>query len=98
MKMTIDMPVVSGCAVSECAYNVDEQCHARAITIGDGVHPGCDTFLSASKHTHDDQRVAGVGACKVSGCSYNEDFECIADQITVGRSAGDINCLTFVSP
>lgn len=97
MKMTIDMPLVSGCTMSECAYNVDEQCHARAITVGDGVQPGCDTFLSASKHIRDNQQAAGVGACKVSGCMHNEDFECIANQILVGHSAGDINCLTFTA-
>ena len=97
MEMTINVPVVSGCTAGECAYNVDEQCHARAITIGDGVHAGCDTFLSATKHIRDNQQVAGVGACKVSGCVHNEDFECIADQIEVGQRAGDINCLTFTS-
>ncbi len=98
MKMTIDLPVVSGCSVNECAYNVKEKCHARAITIGNGVHPDCDTFLSASRHIRDNRRVAGVGACKVSACRHNDDFECITDQIMVGRHTGGINCLTFSQP
>jgi hypothetical protein len=95
MEMTINIPVVSGCAVSECAYNVDKRCHARAITIGDGIHPGCDTFLGASKHIHDKKQIAGVGACKVAACLYNEDLECAADEVEVGHHGKDINCLTF---
>jgi hypothetical protein len=95
MKLTIDMPVVSECAATECAYNVGMSCHARAITIGDGVHPGCDTFLGAASHAHDTSRTAGVGACKVTGCRHNDDFECTASKITVGFMGQDVNCLTF---
>ncbi len=95
MKMTIDMPVVAECAISDCAYNLNQGCHARAITIGDGVHPGCDTFLSASGHTRERVRTAGVGACKVAACQHNDDFECMANEINVGLSGNDINCLTF---
>jgi hypothetical protein len=40
---TIEMPDVDGCDATECAYNMKGDCHARAITVGDGVHPGCDT-------------------------------------------------------
>lgn len=43
MKITIDIPLVNECAISDCAYNMDDMCHAKAITIGDGMHPGCDT-------------------------------------------------------
>ncbi len=95
MKLTIDMPMVSECAVTECAYNVSKACHARAITIGNGVHPGCDTFYSAAPHTHDTSRTAGVGACKVTGCMHNDDYECTASMITVGFKGKDINCLSF---
>jgi hypothetical protein len=96
MKMTIDMPFVAECMVNECAYNLNRQCHARAITIGDGVHPGCDTsYLNASAHTHNAKHIAGVGACKVSGCRYNEDFECSADSISVAMKDGDIRCMTY---
>jgi len=95
MKMTIDMPVVSECAVSQCAYNVEKTCHARAITIGDGVHPGCDTFLGTSSHTRGKQQIAGVGACKVAACRHNDDYECSAERINVGFNAEKINCLTY---
>jgi hypothetical protein len=97
MKMTIDMPLVSGCKVNECAYNVDQGCHARAITIGDGVHAGCDTFLNVSAHTRDEHRVAGVGACKVTSCAHNDDFECTAEDVSVGFIGDRINCLTFTA-
>jgi len=37
--MTIDMPLVLQCEASEYTCNTDSQCHARAITIGDGETP-----------------------------------------------------------
>jgi hypothetical protein len=95
MRLTIDMPIVSQCVVSECAYNLEKKCHARAITVGDGVHPGCDTYLYNHAHTREKARIAGVGACKVSECRYNDDFECSAKEISVGYADGAINCLTF---
>lgn len=95
MEMTIEMPQVSACSATECAYNVNDQCHARAITVGDGTHPGCDTFIGSDRHTRDSQRTAGVGACKVTGCSHNDDFECMADSIDVGIRGGSVDCLTY---
>jgi hypothetical protein len=98
MKMTIDMPRVAGCAIRECAYNIGESCHARAITIGDGVHPGCDTaFLEALDHTHGVNQRAGVGACKVASCLFNADLECTADSIIVGLASKHISCLTYTT-
>ncbi len=95
MKITLDIPVVSECSVSECAYNVNKACHARAITIGDGVHPGCDTYLGSAGHTKSVQQSAGVGACKVIGCRYNGDYECNAESINVGYRESQIHCLTY---
>lgn len=95
MKMTFTMSVVSECKVSECAYNLDETCNARAITIGDGVHPGCDTFFQNATHTHEHNNLTGVGACKVNACEYNHDFECSADRISVGYSKSGVSCLHF---
>lgn len=100
MKMlSIEMPMVSECSVAECAYNTDSNCHARAITVGDGLHPGCDTYFDVSSppdsHTKAKQRIAGVGACKVSGCQHNDDFECMAELVAVGRAREQANCLTF---
>jgi len=95
MTITIEMPSVSDCSAEECAYNTDNQCHARAITVGDGAHPGCDTFFHASAHNRETRRIAGVGACKVTGCLYNEDYECQSDSISVGQQGGSIQCLTY---
>lgn len=97
-RVAIDMPVVGECTVAECAYNANNCCHARAITVGDGIHPGCDTFLAATPHSRETARHAGVGACKVTGCQHNDDYECAAQQIAVGH-AGDAghgaSCLTY---
>ncbi|MBL1275257.1 MAG: DUF1540 domain-containing protein [Ectothiorhodospiraceae bacterium] len=95
MKITLEMPDVSTCTITDCAYNVNEHCHARAITIGDGANPGCDTYLTASHHSRNSTRVAGVGACKVVSCRYNDDFECMSNHISVAMKAGEINCITF---
>jgi hypothetical protein len=96
MIIATDMPAVSQCAVTECAYNAGAACHAKAVTIGDGDNPGCDTYFTNSKHTHR-ARTAGVGACKVMGCKHNDDFECSADAINVGFNSSEINCLTYAS-
>lgn len=95
MKITFTMSVVSECKVSECAYNLKNTCNARAITIGDGVHPGCDTFFSNTTHTHEFNDMTGVGACKVSSCRHNREFECGADQIEVGRNKSGVCCLSY---
>lgn len=96
-QLTIEMPVVSECSVTDCGYNVEQKCHARAITVGDGVHPGCDTYFKVGPHTKAVSRQAGVGACKVESCRHNEDYECTADSIRVGIQAGAVNCLTFAA-
>lgn len=56
-----------------------------AITAGDGVHLGCNTFLAASNHRHETVERAGVGACKVAACRHNDDYQCAAAQIAVGH-------------
>lgn len=96
-QISIEMPLVATCSATECAYNTSNSCHARAITVGDGVHPGCDTYFGSAgvSHTKAIQRTAGVGACKVSDCRHNEDYECVAEQISVGQSTNVISCLTY---
>ena len=95
MRIAIDMPVVEECGVGECAYNTNNCCRARAITVGNGIHPGCDTFLNAMPHSRARQGQAGVGACKVSACQYNDDYECMTEQIAVGHGDNGIACLTY---
>ena len=90
---------VSECEIVECAYNMDKACHAMAITIGDGVHPMCDTFFKSSTHGGVKNQTAGVGACKVSACCHNMDFECEAESIHVGYCGGHSHgdCMTFAA-
>lgn len=95
MKISVEMPNVSACQVTECAYNRDQNCHARAITVGDGVKPGCDTFFVSASHVQKNAETAGVGACKVSGCRYNDDLECQAAAIEVGFLGDSVDCLTY---
>ncbi|MEN3296582.1 MAG: hypothetical protein V7642_5835 [Burkholderiales bacterium] len=94
-QISVEMPLVEQCSVTECVYNTDSCCHARAITVGDGVHPGCDTYLASPAHSKAKQRTAGVGACKVSDCRYNDDYECMADGIAVGHATAEVTCLTY---
>lgn len=94
-KICIEMPVVSECAAIECAYNLNKACNARAITIGDGVNPGCDTFLQGSQHTKKSDQIAGIGACKTINCKFNEGLECITDNIHVGHIQNKVNCMTY---
>lgn len=92
--MTVEMPAVKSCGVSECAYNNSNGCHARAITVGDGRWPLCDTFLSATRHVKQGQP-AGVGACKVTSCRFNHDYECQAETIIVGHIRDTAECRTY---
>lgn len=94
-KLTIEMPMVTKCMVSECSYNGSTKCHARAITIGDSIHPGCDTFLAGAEHTKHTEQIAGIGACKTASCKHNEDLECMAESIQVGMIKSEANCMTF---
>ena len=94
-KITIEMPVVSQCNANQCGYNLDNTCHAKAITIGDANNPNCDTFLEANHHNKENRRIAGVGACKVGICKFNTDFECTVGNIIVGFTGQKITCLTF---
>ncbi len=93
----MEMPKVIKCDVNDCAYNMDNKCHAMAITIGDSREPKCDTFCQSMAKGGDINSIAGVGACKVSSCTYNTDLECQAMEICVGYKGQDADCLTFHS-
>ena len=95
MMITIDVPVVTECSIADCAYNTENMCHAKAITIGDSGCACCDTMAKGSQHVRAKNIQAGVGACKSTNCSFNSDMECTADNITVGMNQGNISCLTF---
>ena len=91
----MEMPQVSKCSASDCAYNTDMNCHALAITIGDTADPHCDTFFSGSAKGGSPNDIGRVGACKVSVCKHNEHLECQASSIEVGKRDGGVYCMTF---
>jgi len=93
-RICLDMPRVAECNVTECAYNMNKTCHARAITIGGSDRPACDTFFESNRHTNYDG-IAGVGACRVDTCVYNESFECQAPNIQVSHGQDQADCMTF---
>lgn len=95
MKLTIEMSTISACAATACSYNVDEECHALAITVGSGIHPSCDTYVEASRHVTAHGDPAGVGACKVEVCRHNRELECAAPVINVQRHSEHADCVTF---
>lgn len=95
MKITVEMPTVSKCSASKCAYNRENKCHARAITVGDASNPKCDTFFENRNHVQSVKRIAGVGACKVTECRHNYDLVCNAQEISVGSIQSGFRCMTF---
>lgn len=94
-RISIEMPVVSGCAATECAYNHAQACQARAITVGDSEHAGCDTFVQNSVSSRINMAPAGIGACKMQDCQFNEGLECMTDAIQVGHARSGVDCLTY---
>lgn len=97
MKIIAEMPSVSKCVINQCVYNSKNMCHAKAITIGDGRSPRCDSFFASPLHIHETKRIAGVGACKIDQCQFNSDYQCIAESIEVGMFQQNIQCLTYVA-
>jgi hypothetical protein len=91
----MEMPKILECDAMECAYNQNRQCHALAITVGDEVHPHCDTFWKAANKGGDLNVIGGVGACRTVACRFNQDLECTASGIRVGRAGEAVDCLTF---
>lgn len=94
-KVVLEMPIITKCMAVECAYNADNNCHARAITVGDALNPGCDTFLQGTRHIREVKQVAGIGACKTAACKFNKDFECMTENVQVGMVKNKANCMTF---
>jgi hypothetical protein len=94
MKVKENMPEITQCEATSCAYNREKTCHALGITVGGGLDHRCDTMCQAAIHT---QRMgeAGVGACKVITCVHNDDLECQADEVRIGMHKGQAECLTF---
>ena len=91
----VDMPVVDNCTVDACAYNRDNNCHALAITVGNGEGAHCDTFFGIPRKGGVPSVTGGVGACKMADCTHNVDLECRAPAISVGAQRDTADCLTY---
>lgn len=90
------VPEVKKCTVSQCFYNKDNECCARAVLIGSS-EPKCETFIESHQHTkHPGQ--AEVGACHIENCQYNQSMCCHAcGDIEIGFSNNQAWCNTFES-
>ncbi len=93
--MKTQLPDILDCGATVCAYNQKNQCHAFAITVGDGDHPMCDTGIISDRKGGLPSMTGKVGACKVEHCQFNTAFECSAPGIHVGLHTGHADCSTF---
>lgn len=94
--MAMVMPLVRDCKVSECSYNLDNVCHALAITVGGEVDPRCDTFYKTDHKGGVIDSKGRVGACKQESCRFNQDLECAASSgISITTQEGYADCVTF---
>lgn len=92
------MPKVMQCTVETCVYNLDRNCHAMAITMGDlGGEPACYTYFISEMSGHVPNDTAGVGACKLVDCKFNKNFECGSSGISVEMRNGEPDCLNYES-
>lgn len=67
--------IVKTCEVVCCSFNNHNSCHALAVTIGDGIHPKCDTFVQEGSDGGRETSTR-VGACKVASCFHNKKLIC----------------------
>jgi len=93
----MEMVRIIQCDATDCAYNQNSQCHAMAITVGNGMDHKCDTFTMGTAKGGFPDVIGGVGACKATSCKHNTSLECQAPGIKVGREGGIVDCLTFES-
>jgi len=91
MTSMLEMPHVTDCSATSCAYNHDG-CHAFAVNIDSAAL--CGTFLSLNEKGGLDV-VAQVGACQRQDCVHNVALECRAASITVGTSSSKADCLSY---
>jgi hypothetical protein len=92
--MVTTMVKIMDCSVSDCAYNVNKQCHTMAITVGSEC-PMCDTYSSGKEKGGMMDMIGGVGACRKNDCVFNKSLECSANGIHVGKHGGHADCETY---
>lgn len=90
----MEMPEVQKCFAHDCAYNLNNTCHALAITISGALEPKCDTYCQSDQQAGDMNGSAKVGACKANHCTYNNCLACQASSIRIGYRNNQCICLT----
>lgn len=98
-SITIMMPTIKACSVSDCGFNIKDECYAKAITIGNEQAPNCNTFFKSpdeDAHIKTVKQSAGVSACKLSNCQFNTDYACTADEVLISQRYQKANCATYL--
>lgn len=91
---TLELTEIGSCNVSSCAFNANNGCQAKAVTIGETSSAACGTFyvgtasVAASGST-------GVATCKAVSCKHNRNLTCGAEAIVVANAATGPVCQTF---
>ncbi len=88
-----DMPRVSDCTASSCAYNHDG-CHAGAVTIG-SHNSDCATFFPTGSDGGLPTVLASVGACQRTSCAHNDHATCTTSEVHIGAGTDSAQCLTY---
>lgn len=91
----MNMPKVLTCMASECCYNVQNVCHALAISVGDAALPRCNSYCQGACKGGDSGAIAGVGGCRLAHCLHNRNLLCHAPAINLARSGKEITCQLF---
>ena len=93
--ITVTISKISGCAATDCSFNMHRECHAMAITVGDGACAMCDTYTRSGPKGGSPEIIGGVGACREGDCKFNKSFECAAGSIFIGMHDDHAECKTY---
>jgi hypothetical protein len=94
MKCT-NTPSIVKCDVLQCAYNINQQCHTPAITVG-SMCPKCESFTKGLDKGGDVNVSGSVGSCHESDCKFNQSLECSSPGgISVGSHMWHADCKTY---
>lgn len=92
----MDASQVLSCAVEQCAYNKNRECHASGISVG-GDHALCDTFTTQVTGVGmSSETTSSVKMCHADVCKFNKEMSCMAPGISVGNHMEHADCVTYV--
>ncbi len=89
----MDISRIANCNMSSCSYNMNNQCHTPAISVG--PHAMCNTFYMAKSRGGFNDTMGGIGACVASNCKFNDRLECKASNVNIGAHDAHADCQTF---